>query len=83
MLALVMVLVIIGLPLPVGAPGMADMGCGDCDEASLVHAACVAILAAAGIALWSTTRGWAWRLWADTDAGVYPRFGPDRPPRLV
>ena len=83
LLSLVVVLVIIGLPLPVGAAGMAGMSCGDCDEAPLVHASCVAVLVAAGIALWSTTRGWVWRAWPDADAGVYLRFGPDRPPRLA
>lgn len=83
MLALVVVLVIIGLPLPVGAAGMVDMGCPDCDQVPLAHASCVAVLAAAGIALWATIRGWVWRRWAGTDAGVYLSFGPDRPPRLA
>ena len=83
LLALVVVLVIIGLPLPVGAGGMADMGCSDCDEAPLAHASCVAVLATVAIALWSTSQRWVWRAATDTDAGVYLRFGPDRPPRLA
>lgn len=83
LLALVVVLVIIGLPLPVGAAGMADGGCGDCDQAPLAHALCVAVLAGAGIALWSAVRSWSMRPQADTAAGVLLQFGPDRPPRLA
>jgi hypothetical protein len=42
LITLVVVLGLIGLPLPV--PGMGPIDCGDCDQALVVHTMCLAIL---------------------------------------
>lgn len=42
LIALVVILVLLGLPLPV--PGMGPIDCGDCDQALLVHTMCFAIV---------------------------------------
>lgn len=42
LVTLVVVLVLIGLPMPV--PGMGPIDCGDCDRAMVVHTVCLAIV---------------------------------------
>ena len=42
LVTLVVVLVLIGLPMPV--PGMGPIDCGDCDQTLLAHPVCFAIM---------------------------------------
>lgn len=78
--ALVVLLVVIGVPVLV--PGMAGAPCADCGPATLAGAMCIAVLAAAGVALLAA---------ASRRRRVEPRASPgrlvaslpERPPQLA